>query len=225
MTAVEVVEGQTIADGVAAALRAMIGTGELIPGEPIVIESTAQRLGVSAQPVREALKTLESEGRVEHVAHRGARVVALSEVDLVELDTLRALLEEAELRASIPELDEAALDRLRAIGDALAEAERVDSATDIVRLHGEFIEILRSASRNRRLAASVSALRAATEPYRHRYFALRSERGAHISLHPQIVEAAQARDTTTVVELVARQRQLAFDALRRSGALVADSTR
>ena len=65
------------------ALRRMIVTGELAPGERIVESDLAERLGVSRTPMREAIKTLVLDGLVDSPIHRGARVkpLELSEVD------------------------------------------------------------------------------------------------------------------------------------------------
>ena len=61
----------TAAATVLAELRRAISTGELAPGQQLVQESLAERLGVSRVPLREALQVLEGEGQVLHEPHRG----------------------------------------------------------------------------------------------------------------------------------------------------------
>jgi DNA-binding GntR family transcriptional regulator len=53
----------------------------------------AETLGISRTPVREALRRLESQGLVETIPNRGARVRAWNADELAEIFTLRALLE------------------------------------------------------------------------------------------------------------------------------------
>jgi DNA-binding GntR family transcriptional regulator len=86
---------------VADQIRTAIFDGRFKPGEWLRQERVAQELGVSQMPVREALKELASEGLIEHVPYRGARVVALSLEDIEDLYEHRAFLESraAELAA------------------------------------------------------------------------------------------------------------------------------
>lgn len=82
-------------------LRELIVTGELESGTPLRQRDLATRLGVSATPVREALRRLESEGLVHTDLHRGA-TVADSDLGATEENYLvRAALESlaAELAA------------------------------------------------------------------------------------------------------------------------------
>ena len=74
----------TTQDVVLRALRKDLLTGQLGPGDQIVQESLADRYGVSRVPLREALKTLESEGQVVYYPHRGYFVAELSVDDLLE---------------------------------------------------------------------------------------------------------------------------------------------
>lgn len=209
----------TVADAVAARLRAMIGSGELAPGEPIVIEAAAARLAVSAQPVREALKTLESEGRVQHHPHRGARVLELTIEDLAELDAIRSLIEDAELRESVELLGPAEVDRLQVLAAQLDAVDATATAESLMELHTEFIGLLHAAAPNRRLRRLVETVRAATDPYRHRYFRDPVARAEFVAMHRAIADAVRAGDADGVLHLVQEQRRLAFAALRDSGAI------
>ena len=75
------------------AIRDGITFGTHEPGEWLREASVADDLGVSRTPVREALRMLASEGMVELVHNRGARVVRWSAEDIDEVYRLRALLE------------------------------------------------------------------------------------------------------------------------------------
>src|SRR5690606_2127387 len=78
---------------VAEALRAALIAGEMRPGEVYSAPALAQRFGVSATPVREAVLDLVRQGLVETVRNKGFRVRELSEQDLDEITQLRELLE------------------------------------------------------------------------------------------------------------------------------------
>jgi DNA-binding GntR family transcriptional regulator len=105
-------------DVVTEALRELVITGQLAPGAELRQRDLALRFNVSATPIREALKRLESEGLVLHDVHRGARVI----------DTAFEAGEENFLiRASLEGLT-AALAAGRATDDDVADLERLNDA-------------------------------------------------------------------------------------------------
>ncbi len=61
-------------DDVYGCLRREIEQGALAPGYRLVVENLARDHGVSALPVREALRRLQAEGLVSYANHVGARV-------------------------------------------------------------------------------------------------------------------------------------------------------
>lgn len=63
---------------VADRVRDLIEHGELTPGERISEKQLCEKFGVSRTPLREALKVLASEGLVELLPNRGARVMQLT---------------------------------------------------------------------------------------------------------------------------------------------------
>jgi DNA-binding GntR family transcriptional regulator len=71
----------------------MIITGELQPGEHLVEKDLAAQLGVSRQPVREALQRLHTEGWVDLRPALGAFVHVPTEDEADQLLTTRTLLE------------------------------------------------------------------------------------------------------------------------------------
>jgi DNA-binding GntR family transcriptional regulator len=83
----------TLREQARAALRASIITGEIAAGEMYSVGSVAERLGVSATPIREALSDLAHHGLVVVVRNRGFIVPELEQHDLDEIFELRLLLE------------------------------------------------------------------------------------------------------------------------------------
>lgn len=84
---------KSLHDEVVAALRDMIVTGNLEPGERIVEKDLSEQLGVSRTPIREAIKTLTLDGLVDSPAHRGARVKPLEADEIKALFDVIAVLE------------------------------------------------------------------------------------------------------------------------------------
>lgn len=203
----------TVADAVARALRTMIGSGELRAGDAIVIERTAHLLGVSTQPVREALKILEAEGRVSHSAHRGVKVLALSREELLELYQIRHLLEGEAIRRSVERFEPAAIDELEALTIAMREAAETGGPDEMQELNRRFHEVLRSFNDNTRLDAIVVQLRAASAPYRRRYLEQRVRWPELVEHHQTIVDALRVGDLDTVLDAAKRQRLFTVETL------------
>ncbi|MGW5662791.1 GntR family transcriptional regulator [Streptomyces sp. NPDC003758] len=88
-----VVQRASVRGQILDALRAALVRGELAPGEVYSGPALAERFGVSATPVREAMQQLALEGAVEVVPNRGFRVVVRGTRELTELAEIRALIE------------------------------------------------------------------------------------------------------------------------------------
>src|SRR5579863_9256795 len=114
------------------ALIDLIVGGDLPPGQHMVETDLARQLGVSRQPIREALHRMEAEGWVDLRPSQGAFVHVPTEQEVDELLNVRALLEAETARlaaASAPGPDQLA--RLRDIcreGEAAADAGEYGAA-------------------------------------------------------------------------------------------------
>lgn len=86
-------ERHSVRAQVLAALRDALAGGQLAPGEVYSAPALAERYGVSATPVREAMQQLASEGAVETVPNRGFRIAGHTARDAAELAEVRAALE------------------------------------------------------------------------------------------------------------------------------------
>jgi DNA-binding GntR family transcriptional regulator len=91
---------RSIAKRVARMLEQQIVAGTLPGGTKIAEQATAERLGVSRVPVREALVELERVGLVVRSATGRLRVQSLTERDMTEILEVRRLVESAVLRAA-----------------------------------------------------------------------------------------------------------------------------
>jgi len=76
-----------------AAVRQAILNGDLAPGQRLVEEDLAGTLGVTRQSLRAALLDLASEGLVERIPNRGARVRVVSTEEAVAITECRMALE------------------------------------------------------------------------------------------------------------------------------------
>jgi DNA-binding GntR family transcriptional regulator len=88
------VSRQTLHGEVTAQLRDLIVQGHFAPGERINEVRLGEDLGVSRTPLREAIKTLSSEGLLELVPNRGAIVRAYSMRDVMDMTEALGLIEQ-----------------------------------------------------------------------------------------------------------------------------------
>jgi DNA-binding GntR family transcriptional regulator len=88
--------------------------GVLRPGQHLVAQAQARRLGVSLTPVREALIALAGIGIVDLLPNRGAVVRRLTPRDVREVCSVRRILECAAVRAACGRIDEAEMKALHA---------------------------------------------------------------------------------------------------------------
>jgi DNA-binding GntR family transcriptional regulator len=153
------VDEGSITDRTAAALRAAILNGELEPNTLHVVHNVAERLGVSRTPVREALIRLAAEGMVRVQRNRGFIVLHSSSEDLIEIFSLRLLLEVPAARAAAVLAGPAEIEQLHAHIALMREAMDTEDAETFLKADREFHRTLLLASGNERLAEFVDSLR------------------------------------------------------------------
>jgi DNA-binding GntR family transcriptional regulator len=85
--------GVSRVDEALSALRSRIENRDLMPGEALRLDALSQELEMSVQPVREALRLLESEGLVERSINRGVIVAKMTLEQVIELACLRTIIE------------------------------------------------------------------------------------------------------------------------------------
>jgi DNA-binding GntR family transcriptional regulator len=102
-------------------MRRMILEGEIEPGGRLLLRDIADRLRLSIQPIRDAIKMLERDGLVDTESHRGAVVTQISGETITELIGVRMWLEILAVEEAVPAHTE---DSVRAAIGALEIAER-----------------------------------------------------------------------------------------------------
>jgi DNA-binding GntR family transcriptional regulator len=192
-------ERLSVRDQVLSALRDALITGELEPGAVYSAPALAERFGVSATPVREAMQLLASEGAVEVMPNRGFRVAERSSRDLAELAEIRALLEVPVLLRLARTLPAERWESLRPLVDAGLAAAAVGDHAAYAEADRAFHRGLLALSGNRRLADLTDDLHRRaqwprTTPARSRTSAAAARLLADAEEHVQLIEALTAGD-------------------------------
>jgi DNA-binding GntR family transcriptional regulator len=151
--------GHISAHAVCTAIREDIVSGALAPGSRLIEEILAARYGVSRVPVREALRTLQSEGFVTTRHHAGACVAEPTEQEAADLLDIRALLEPLGAARAAARRSPAHLKVLRGLVRLGRERARHGNAADLRQLDGWFHETLAQAAGSPSLTALLTQLR------------------------------------------------------------------
>jgi DNA-binding GntR family transcriptional regulator len=193
---------QRTSEGVARILRTEIFSGQLKPGEPLPERLLAEQLGVSRTPVREALFTLQSEGLVELTPNRGATVRTITAHDIVQIYSLRGVLESYAAR-------EAATTRTRqdldALEDAHAKLERISAsgtAPEQALADLAFHTLISEATGGRLLQTIMGQVLAFTVSYRSNYAYPADRAGIAITEHRAILDALRDQDADRAEQLM-----------------------
>jgi DNA-binding GntR family transcriptional regulator len=200
---------------VLAALRELIGTGQLGPGQQIVQETLSATLGVSRVPIREALRVLEGEGQVVHFPNRGYFVADLSVEDLKEVYRIRALLEDEALRAAVPLLTDDDLDYIENILEKVEQSTSQKSISSVTEMNRRFHFAIFEACNMPRLIRMIRTLWDATDAYRGVYFASANNLQHMNTEHREMMAALRARDIEKTVELQNLHRENSVSAVSR----------
>ena len=174
------------------ALIDLIVGGELPPGQHLVETDIARQLGVSRQPIREALHRMEAEGWVDLRPSQGAFVHIPTDSEVDELLDVRALLEAETARLAARNADAEQIVALRELwkrGTAAAEAGDLAAAVVFnTEFHAE-VAALAGNSVLADLAGSVS------RRVRWYYRLVAPARGhGSWSEHAELIDAIEAHD-------------------------------
>ncbi len=182
------------------AIRQMIITGELAPGEKLKIEHLKDRMKTGASPIREALTLLVSDQLVERLDQRGFRAAPVSQENFGEILKLRCALEDMALRDSL------------ACGDNPWEEALVLAHHRMARVNGGELTTFETCHKAFHMALlarcrSPILLRYCSQLYdlnvRYRYLAARSRKYIRRDVageHQGILDAAVARDADLASE-------------------------
>ena len=149
-------------------LRESIVQGVLPAGLKISERSVATELGISAQPVREALRRLEQDGMVVTLPRRGTVVAEVGPAQLGELGRIRAALEGVATAIAAERMDATALNALGAILKRMQAGTEAHDTDALDEANEEFHALIHRATSNPFLIRSLGSLRAYDHLGRHR---------------------------------------------------------
>ena len=144
-----------LAEQVRKAIVSEIASGKLRPGERIIQEQLAQELGVSRQPVQQALLLLKNQGVLRDAAGRGLIVTSLDPKQVRQMYDIRAVIEGLAFRKAAEKNPE----RANKLGPALIQNGRKSvksgSVAQMIAADIKFHDFIYSLSENPLIAPSM----------------------------------------------------------------------
>lgn len=180
----------------------MILRGDLAAGERLLEDRLAEQLGVSRNPVREAIRSLEATGLVEVLPRRGAYVCHPDLDEVRQLLEVRGVLESYAAQQAATRTPAGLVERLTRCLEEGREASDAGNHVRAAELHREFHVAIEEAAGNPYLQQVTEPLRQRTELV---FSLLLDDRGpGGWEEHQRILDAVAGRDgdaaRTTVFE-------------------------
>jgi DNA-binding GntR family transcriptional regulator len=190
----------------AAQIRGLIIDRVLLPGEKIRQVELAERIGVSRSPLREALRTLESEGVVAYEINRGYVVAKLDDDDLAQIHRMRTLLED-ELLRTVERPDAAVLSDLKDLNEKMMVAIDEHNIPEVLRYNREFHFTIFDLSSLNQFRREVRRLWQMSEGYSAAWWWRQPEARKRIDAeHKAIISSLRRYDLDRLVEICAAHR-------------------
>ncbi len=145
-------------DEVADRMRALIQSGEMEPKARINEGELTERFGISRTPLREAIKILATEGLLDLLPNRGARVASISQSEIEEMIEVIAGLEATAGDLACRTIADPEVDAIQVDHDALVAAWKAGDEAGYFRHNRRIHEAIMAASRNAILAGLYQSL-------------------------------------------------------------------
>ena len=203
-------------DDVVAGIRDLIIEGDLAPGSRIPERVLCERFSVSRTPLREALKVMASEGLIELLPNRGARVLRLTEEDVEDMFEVMGTLEALAGELAAKRITEEEMAEIRALHYQMALHFTRQELMPYFRLnqeiHGKIFEI----SHNKTLISVYRGLSGRIRRARYVANISQSRWSEALDEHEQILAALEARDGAHLGQLLKEHLRKTCETVKRA---------
>lgn len=211
---VEPIARRTLHDEVASRVRDLIVEGKLPTGQRVNEVSLCRALGVSRTPLREAIKTLVSEGLMEIVPARGAFVRTLTLKDLADSLAVLKLLEQHGARILCESGPDSALAEMAALHAAMMAHYAARDRMAYFRLNQEIHSGFARFSGNAVAAALHTQLQSRMRRIRFIGHEGPEKWAGAVAEHEAMAAALARRDAAALVAIIGRHLDAALERTR-----------
>jgi DNA-binding GntR family transcriptional regulator len=198
----------------AEAIRKMVLSGRLPPGERLIEERLTEELGISRPPLREALRLLQQEGLIETRPRRGSVVTIMNDQDVFEILTLRSAYERLAVELGVPVQDPKRLEVCRRALQQMEEYAAVEDRGALVEAAYAFHASIVALAGHRRLDESYAAVQQQVLLCMARNLYTREhdyeDLPTHVARHRHLLEVIEAGDPDAVLAELAVHGERSF---------------
>lgn len=187
---------QSLVDQVYESLREEIIRLERPLGSRLNVSELESALGVSCTPIREALNRLQQEGLVSYENNVGARTIALTRHDVLEIQQLAMTLHCAAIRLAMVNGDRAAI--LRLLEQRLSDYRGAKTAREEVMAVNGFLAAYYHNCGNRRLDNSMLSIQGQQLLLRYLYAEALPARALDAAAFQRMLEGTRAGEAEGV---------------------------
>lgn len=172
-------------------LRDAILSGKLLPGERLMENQLAEKLGVSRTPIREALRMLELENLVELVPRKGAQVLDMSEKDIKNVLEIRGSLEALAVELACQRMNAEQVAQLKELQRNFVTAYENRDYEKTAENDEKFHDLIFSSTQNEKLIQIINNLRIQLYRYRVAYLKLPGLVSITAEQHDEIIRTIE----------------------------------
>lgn len=191
-------------------MRARIDSGEYTPGYRLVIAPIAHELGISAVPIREAIRRLEAEGLITFERNVGAQVALVKETEYLHTMQTLALVEGYATALAAPEVSQDQLRRARALNDTMRQTLEDFDPQRFTQLNLDFHSVLFESCPNPHVLELVHRGWSRMGVLRNSSFTFVPGRAREsVDEHERLLDLIEQGAAVSIVEETAREHRLA----------------
>ena len=198
-------------------LRQEILGGGLKPKERLIEEEISKRFNISRGPLREAFRTLESEGLLNIVPRKGAYVSDANTEDIEAIFQVRIVNESLAVKLACQNMTDQGLAQIGGILDKMSVAVENKDDDQYFELNKKFHTIIFEFAQNKYLIKILTTM--AAQSYRYRfipifYFKKLATMRQRYKRHLELFEAFSAKDEKKAVRIRVKQITRSANALK-----------
>lgn len=198
---------RTLHDEVLERLRDMIIEGRLEPGQRINEGPVGAQLGVSRTPLREAIKTLASEGLVEILPAKGAIVRKFTERDLAQILQVLKTLEQLGGRMACEQASDETIAAIHGLHKRMLELYETRERLEYFKLNQAIHSAIVAASGNAVLAEMHETLQARIKRLRFIGNEGPVKWAGAVAEHEEMMAALLKRDAEALADVIGRHME------------------
>jgi DNA-binding GntR family transcriptional regulator len=205
---------RTLHDDVVGRLRDLVIEGKLAPGMKIHEGQLCAAFGISRTPLREAIKSLASEGLIELVPARGAVIKALTKRDVRNMLDVLIALEALAARLVCKEATDHDIAHVRALHDEMMGFYTSRNRLEYYKRNQAIHTSLAQLSGNDFLASTHETIQSRLKRIRFVGNEEPSKWQGAVEEHEQMIAALEARDADRLAEVVSRHLERTWDRVK-----------